>query len=263
MEAACQTPGCGNKVTKAGHALCLPCWKKNRAGGKPAAAKKESAPKGETLGATKLGEHFGLKPARVNNILHELGWIFQEKKGWSPTPLATAAGAVGRVYSKNGIPYVVWPQSILEHKIFKEAVQSYRGENAAAANKPPDPDDFRAKFPATFRANDGHMVRSKSEVVVDNYLYACGIVHAYERKVPVEEELYCDFYLPRQRDGGGGVYIEYWGLENDPKYRRRKEQKIALYQNHGLSLIELTDKEVANVDDHLPRLLRPFGINVD
>lgn len=43
-------------------------------------------------------------------------------------------------------------------------------------------------------------------------MYDYGLVHAYEKKVPIEEELYTDFYLPN-----GKVYIEYWGLENDPK----------------------------------------------
>ena len=37
------------------------------------------------------------------------------------------------------------------------------------------------------------MVRSKAEQIIDNWLYHKGIVHAYERRVPIEEEVYCDF----------------------------------------------------------------------
>jgi hypothetical protein len=48
------------------------------------------------------------------------------------------------------------------------------------------------------------MVRSRAEVLIDNWLYMQGIVHAYERRLPIEEECYCDFYLPK------GVYIEFW-----------------------------------------------------
>lgn len=63
-------------------------------------------------------------------------------------------------------------------------------------------------------------------MLIDNWLYMAGIVHAYERKLPIEEDLYCDFYLPT-----GKVYIEFWGLEDDPKYAHRKKIKQDLYKN--------------------------------
>ncbi|MBK8822152.1 MAG: hypothetical protein IPN58_05960 [Anaerolineales bacterium] len=63
---------------------------------------------------------------------------------------------------------------------------------------------FREKFTPTHRATDGHWVRSKAEMLIDNWLYMSGVVHGYERQLPVEEELYCDFYIPE-----GKVYIEY------------------------------------------------------
>ena len=100
------------------------------------------------------------------------------------------------------------------------------------------------------------MVRSRAEVLIDNWLYMQGIVHAYERRLPIEEECYCDFYLP----GGKGVYIEYWGLESDPKYRDRKTVKQAIYAKYNLRLIELADAEIERLDDALPRLLIKFGI---
>ena len=80
--------------------------------------------------------------------------------------------------------------------------------------------NFRTKFEATFRTEDGHMVRSKAEQIIDNWLYHKGIVHAYERRVPIEEEVYCDFFIPL----GQKVWIEFWGLEEE-KYLKRKELK--------------------------------------
>lgn len=100
------------------------------------------------------------------------------------------------------------------------------------------------------------MVRSRAEVLIDNWLYMQGIVHAYERRLPIEAECYCDFYLPR----GRGVYIEYWGLEADPKYRDRQATKRALYAQHGFRLIELVDADIERLDDVLPRVLLRFGI---
>ncbi len=81
------------------------------------------------------------------------------------------------------------------------------------------------------------------------------IVLAYERKFPIEEDVYSVFYIPT-----GKVYIEYWGYENDQKYLTRKKQKIDLYKKYDFSLIELGDKEIQNLDDILPRLLLKHGV---
>ena len=217
----------------------------------------------DLLNSTKIAEHFGIKPARLNTILNELGWITRAQKGWTATPVS-AKVAHEKTHYQSGVPYVLWTPAILQSKMLSSAVANYLGESAqtaaASADSAPShsPDAFRQKFPATFRATDGHFVRSKAEVLIDNFLYTCGIVHAYERKLPVEEDVYCDFYLP-----GGKVYIEYWGLENDPKYAARKKQKLEIYAKYNFNLIELGDNEVGNLDDHLPRLLLKFGIAVD
>jgi hypothetical protein len=101
------------------------------------------------------------------------------------------------------------------------------------------------------------MVRSKAELLIDNWLYVSGIVHAYERKLPIEEEAYCDFYIPE-----GKVYIEYWGLERAPKYEARMQEKKELYEKYELSLIELTDEHIRRLDDYLPKVLLQFNVSV-
>lgn len=174
---------------------------------------------------------------------------------------------------ENGVPYVVWPESILTDKVFIASLKESMGElptqsvceatlfggtpgSAAIPSSTAAEQDFRTKFPATFRATDGHMVRSRGEMLIDNWLYMQGLVHAIERRLPIEEDVYCDFYLPN-----GKVYIEYWGLENDPKYARRMEVKRTIYAKYKLNLIELTDDEIRNLDDALPRLLISYNID--
>ncbi|RLA21781.1 MAG: hypothetical protein DRQ61_07930 [Gammaproteobacteria bacterium] len=115
--------------------------------------------------------------------------------------------------------------------------------------------DFRHKYVAMHRATDGHFVRSKAEMLIDNWLYMAEIAHAYERKLPVEEEVYSDFYVPR-----GKVYIEFWGYDNNAKYLARKQKKQAIYQKYNFNLIELTDEEVLNLDDILPLMLLEYGV---
>jgi hypothetical protein len=289
----CQVEGCDQIVSKAGHAFCLDHWKAERSGAvkrctscrqwhqnsgpicracaqpsAESAAGEEDAPAG-LLSSTRIGKHFGLSNVKTNLILAELGWIEKYVKGWVPTDRGNTLGANVKTM-RNGTPFVVWPESMLKNAALLASVQEQTGGSsdprvtpslAGAKDRAPDSKrdasaDFRAKFPANFRTQDGHRVRSRAEVLIDNWLYMQGIVHAYERRLPIEEECYCDFYLP----GGKGVYIEFWGRESDPKYRERKAAKQAIYAKHGLRLIELGDAEIERLDDVLPRMLLRFGI---
>ncbi len=165
-----------------------------------------------------------------------------------------------QIHSRGKNPFVLWPAAILQSPALIAAAAEMGGSVARPAEPAPEKsaENFRDKFPAEHRATDGHYVRSKAELLIDNWLYMSQIAHAYERKLPVEESVYCDFYLPC-----GRVYIEYWGYENDPKYQARMAQKRAIYEKYNLSLIELTDKEVQNLDDVLPGLLMRFGVRVE
>jgi hypothetical protein len=115
--------------------------------------------------------------------------------------------------------------------------------------------DPRQRYPAEYRTTDGHYVRSRAESMIDDWLFNRRLVHAYERKLPVEDDAICDFYLPQ-----GEVYIEFWGKENDPSYVSRMRTKQAVYKRHNLRLISLTDAELLSLDDHLPRLLLGYGV---
>ncbi len=151
------------------------------------------------------------------------------------------------LWKKNTKPlcYECW---LKNQKALKKKSANYTASEVEA-----EENNFRTKFPATFRAEDGHMVRSKAEQIIDNWLYHKGIIHAYERRVPVAEEMYCDFFIPI----GQKVWIEFWGLQ-ETKYLNRKELKKKFYTAHQKNLIELNDKEIENLDDIMPLKLRPF-----
>lgn len=209
--------------------------------------------------ATTIGKHFELSATKANYILSELGWIKKSLKGWELTEQGAKLGGVQDEDKKSGIPFVRWPETIVNSKALLESMSHITGKlpekKADEAGKVSEEIGFREKFEAKHRSADGHFVRSKAEMLIDNWLYMAEIVHAYERKLPIEEDVYSDFYIPT-----GKVYLEYWGLENDPKYLARKKQKIEIYKKYGFSLIELSDKEVQNLDDHLPRLLLKYGV---
>jgi hypothetical protein len=271
--AACET--CG-KLKEDQKPLCYACYKAGRSGGPlpaPAAPNKAS---GNLLSATQLGESFGVSAQRVNLALAELGWISKEPKGWTATKQGLKLGAVQKEHFQTGVPYVSWPAAITEHKALQAAMQELYGEPGpellvdaplklvVVQEAPMEPVPaateaalgFRDKFEAPHRAQDGHRVRSKAEALIDNWLYQASIVHAYERRLPIDEEVYSDFWIP-----SGKVYIEYWGMESNPRYAERKKVKQDIYKKYGFSLIELNDEEIRNLDDHLPRKLRTFGVH--
>jgi Mn-dependent DtxR family transcriptional regulator len=207
--------------------------------------------------ATALGRSFGIPAKRMNYILSELGWIQKSLKGWKVTSQGSIVGGVQREDTRSGIPYVAWPDSIAENNALKNTIADLQGTSITAKvdgleTSTPEAKDsnFRERFPAKFRATDGHFVRSRSEMLIDNWLYMAEIVHAYERKLPIEEDVYCDFYVP-----AGKLYIEFWGMENDPKYAERMKIKRALYAKYGFNLIDLNDEDVHNLDDILPAKL--------
>lgn len=215
-----------------------------------------------SLTARLIGNHFELTANKINFILSELGWLQKGIKGWVITEQGKKLGGQQAEDRKSGIPFVRWPADILERKSLKESIEHVKGTSSEAEPEPEEEQTsqktivgFREKFEAKHRSADGHFVRSKAEMLIDNWLYMAEIVHAYERKLPIEEDVYCDFYIPT-----GKVYIEYWGFENDIKYLARKKKKLEIYNKYGFNLIELNDEDVQNLDDVLPRHLLKFGV---
>ena len=142
------------------------------------------------------------------------------------------------------MPYVRWPGSIVDNRALIDSIREVKGDVQPASGlqthaRASEEVEFRKKFPPAYRATDGHMVRSRAELLIDNWLYMSEHAHAYERKLPVEEEIYSDFYIPK-----GRVYIEFWGFDENPRYLTRKRKKLETYKKYGFKLIELTDKEV-------------------
>lgn len=254
MASVCSIEGCGNPTGKAGHILCIDHWRAQNADT-------------SFITAASLADEFGLTSTQINKVLAEIGWIEKEGgKGWQPTAQGKKLLAGAAAYKGNA--YVKWPKGILASRILRNAVAEFQAavSDVAPGKKTSQSDadistelsDFRKRYPAEIRAPDGHLVRSRGELVIDHWLYMSGVVHAYERKVPIDEELYCDFYIPQ-----GKVYVEYWGLEDNPQYKERKTKKVALYHANSLRLIQLRNRDIAAIDDVLPKRLREFGITVD
>lgn len=223
--------------------------------------------KPKLLNATAIGKYFDISSQRLNLILSEFGWIEKYISGWLITKLGKTVGGRQFEHEISGVSYVLWPDAILQNKslvgIFSDLPSEQETHKTIVTStlqpqtQTTNSNNFREKFEAKHRTKDGHFVRSRAEVIIDDTLYDYGLVHAYEKKVPIEEELYTDFYLPN-----GKVYIEFWGMESDPKYLERKKIKLEIYKKYDLKLIELDDNDISNLDDHLPKKLLKYGIKV-
>ncbi|TXT62047.1 MAG: hypothetical protein BAJALOKI1v1_1040003 [Promethearchaeota archaeon] len=78
------------------------------------------------------------------------------------------------------------------------------------------------------------MVKSRGELIIDNYLSRLKIKHLYEGTIYVEgKPIRYDWYLPNY-----DVYIEYWGYYGK-EYQERKHEKLELYEQGNLKLISV------------------------
>lgn len=223
------------------------------------------------LNATALGKHFSISSQRFNLLLNELGWIEKTVAGWGATKLGKSIGGRQFEHDTSGGTYVLWPETIIQQKDILEMFKEVPNEKIQAKEIRQTIDDvdtdsasdFRKKYPAEYRTKDGHYVRSKAELTIDDSLYLWGIPHAYEKKLPnTEQDVYSDFHIPSGKGRPKAVYIEYWGMENDEKYNQRKARKIGIYNDLGLILIQLNDADIKNIEDSLQKYLLKHGIKV-
>jgi len=228
--------------------------------------------KAKLINATALGKHFNISSQRLNLLLNELGWIEKTVAGWGLTKLGKSLGGRQFEHETSGGSYVLWPDTVLQNKDLLEQFQETPKEKPVSKEANPiinksdtdTVDDFRKKYPAEYRTKDGHYVRSKAELTIDDSLYLWGIAHAYEKKLPnTTENVYSDFHIPSGNGRPKAVYIEYWGMENDEKYNQRKNKKIEIYNELGLSLIQLNDADIKNIEDSLQKYLLQHGIKVN
>lgn len=109
--------------------------------------------------------------------------------------------------------------------------------------------DFRKNWSKDYLCDDGHYVRSLSEMIIDNWLYKNNIMHSYEKRcfLPKHKEVYilCDFYIPSI-----DTYVEYWG-KYQRNYIARKKAKQQFYKENNIKLINVEHENLKNINDYL------------
>ena len=168
----------------------------------------------DTFSAKEIAKKFGKNAKDVNLALLNLGFIKKCDNGYNVTDIGKYYGGKQNFYM--GKASVRWDERLLCNENFINEIVKIGAKVAREEQK----EDFREKFKAEYRTSGGHYVRSRAELVIANWLFAEGIAYAYEKRVPVEEDIYCDFYIPK-----GKVYVEFWGYEDDEAYLERAKDR--------------------------------------
>jgi hypothetical protein len=82
--------------------------------------------------------------------------------------------------------------------------------------------------------------------------------NTYEPVVPIPEQLIPDFMV--KDSDGKFVYIEFWGMPDDPSYKARMYRKSQIYADRNFPLIELRLDDLQNLEHIFPQKLRQRNV---
>lgn len=183
------------------------------------------------LNARTIGQKWQLPARLVNLALAERGWIKKAIHGWRLTPLGRALGGQQHESDSTAIPYVTWPESLLDNPQLQQVLRALTDEAAPCL--------------------DGHSHATPGRSLIDNWLYVAGLAHAVDYPLTVgEATVTVDFYLPAIN-----AAIVYWPSASPPgELAEHLTLQSQLRQSHW-SLIEIEQAALDNLDELLSREL--------
>ena len=97
------------------------------------------------------------------------------------------------------------------------------------------PYEYNTKYPEQLihKSSSGHLVRSKSEEMIANFLYLNNIPFRYECALSLDGiTIFPDFTILHPKTDEI-YYWEHFGLMDDPTYIKNTYSKLQLYSSHG------------------------------
>lgn len=137
-------------------------------------------------------------------------------------------------YPAASLESIYWALSPERQALVVPVILTDEQYRALWINTPFSGKEFSENDKSGFYTEKGERVRSKSEVIIADYLLHSGIPYKYECPLTLSgRTVYPDFTLldiKRRRE----FYLEHFGMMDDPAYAARFVEKIALYQNNGI-----------------------------
>lgn len=194
------------------------------------------------LTATNLGHKLGLPARLINMLLAERGWIKKSVRGWLLTPVGKHLGGQQHESEQSGIPYVTWPETLLDNPRLIMGVAQINAEESVA-NLP---------------TLDGRLVSNEAERRLTNWFYLAGVVCAQNYELSwCGETLVADFFIPEIQ-----LCIDYWPSNSDAAGLAKQLEKQALYKKHKVNFIELRDEDLSQLDEILAKVFLKNGLAV-
>jgi hypothetical protein len=239
--------------------------------------------------ATAIAEHFArefdnqkINARMMNRVLESIGWIARspyESGGWLSTKMGLRNGASNHTAS-NGTPYVKYEDRVVRTPALQRALselsapmESQTVPSLTQTTTTNDAVDRQVESECRcvcgrcsilgkaqkYKTRDGHYVRSRGEVMIDNFLYSVRVPHAYELELHLGQDktMTPDFSCLTAK---GNVYIEFWGLEGQADYDSCTEYKKKLYDEFDLDLINVYPDNLDDLDAYLSKKLAAFGV---
>lgn len=153
-------------------------------------------------------------------------------------------------------------QMLTEHAGYKELLSPYFQPASEELTKwMQEPFEKNPNYPEqlTVKTASGHLVRSKSEALIDTMLYMKKIPFRYECALKFgSTTLYPDFTI-RHPTNGNTLYWEHLGLMDDPSYFKNAYSKLQFYTSNGIvpsiQLIITCETKESPLDTQLVELL--------
>jgi hypothetical protein len=185
-------------------------------------------------------------------LLAERGWIKKHIRGWLLTPRGKVIGGEQHASEQTGVPYATWPETVLDNPLFLEVIAQITGVVFQKENR------AQSSSPSFARALSGLQVKSREELIVENWLYIAGVNHSRDYSLHAgNETITADFFLPELQ-----VCIDIWGASDNASTLTQKLNKQEFYKKYGYDFIELHDETIAQVDEVLAKQLLHFGLAV-
>ena len=221
-----------------------------------------------------------LNTRQINRTLAELGLQRRTPEGLELTALGKRFGGRQDHDEEYALAIVSWPHEIVDNPVVHrelnrlvgdgapdaEATPSSASKGAAAASSTVAPPqaigDLFAPAPALGKGGggpqrrglDGHAVGSLLELRVCDWLYEAQLAHAHHRRLPVEERLTADFYVPAV-----GLYIECWERDVPTQVLTRRLRTREVCRELGLAYLEVAASDIERIDDLLSARLHDLG----
>ena len=194
------------------------------------------------LSATHIGHKVDLPARLINLLLAERGWIKKHIRGWLLTLRGKTIGGEQHTSEQSGIPFVTWPETLLDNSQFLASVAQIKGD----------------AFSLSKKTISGSVAENKTSFIVENWLYVAGVHHGNSYVLSTaNESVTADFFLPEFQ-----LAIDIWGAEDNAAALSEKLIKQEFYKNYGYDFIEVREETILQLDEFLAKQLFQFGLAV-